>query len=106
MTSVQFAHIGMNHLVQTNRILAVCPPSTRAAQRYVKRATERGMYIDASRGRSFRSVIILDDGTVITSCISPMTLLKRFSAPEDQLPDDYKEDDAYELLEFNEEEVE
>lgn len=106
MATVQFAHIGMNNVVQTNRVLVIIPPATRTANRILEVAKGRGQFIDASRGRSHRAILILDDGTVIASCKSPMTLMKRFSLNPDEMPTDFRADDAEELLEFDEEETE
>lgn len=101
MVPVQFAHIGMNNLVQTNRVLAVIPPKTITANRILETAKNRGQFIDCTRGRSHRAILILDDGTVLASTKTPMTLLKRFVLELDQLPSDFREDDAEELLEFD-----
>jgi len=106
MATAQFAHIGMNHIVQTTRVLCVMKPNTRTSKRYLERAKERGQFIDATLGRVYRSVILLDDGTVVTSCINPLTLMKRFSLTPDQFPTNAEEDDAAELLELDEEESE
>lgn len=106
MATVQFAHIGMNNIVQTNRVLAVIPPHTRTSDRILEVAKGRGQFLDASRGRSHRSILILDDGTVIASCITPMTLLRRFSLDPTELPNDFRSDDEEEMLEFDEEELE
>lgn len=95
----QFVHIGLNFVVQTNRVLAIIPPNLKSGQRYLELARNRGMYIDASRGRHYRSLLVLDDGTVITSATRIMTLLKRFTTPPDLIPDDYRQDDAADLLE-------
>lgn len=103
MATVNFAHIGMNNLVQTNRVLVVIPPKTITANRILEVAKGRGQFIDCSRGRSHRAILILDDGTVIASTKTPMTLLKRFSLEMDQLPTDFREDDAEELLDFDDE---
>lgn len=106
MTAVQFAHIGMNNLVQLNRVLAVLAPGTKTTERYLEIARNRGQFIDVSRNRKFRSILLLDDGTVIASCISVMTLLKRFyrAAQGESLPSSAEDDDAEDLLDFNEEE--
>lgn len=104
MATVQFAHIGMNNVVQTNRVLVVIPPHTRTSDRIMEVAKGRGQYIDASRGRSHRSILLLDDGTVIASSKTPMTLLKRFSLDPSDLPTDFRTDDAEDLLEFDDEE--
>lgn len=104
MATVKFAHIGMNNLVQTNRVLVVIPPHTRTSDRIMEVAKGRGQYIDASRGRSHRSILLLDDGTVIASSKTPMTLLKRFSLDPSDFPTDFRTDDAEDLLEFDDEE--
>lgn len=103
MTAVQFAHIGMNNLVQLNRVIAVLSPGTKTTERYMEIARNRGQFIDTTRNRKFRAILLLDDGTVISSCISVMTLLKRFYRNPDAIPDSAEDDDAEELLEFNEE---
>ena len=104
MVTPQFAHIGMNHIVQTTRVLCIMKPTTMSARRYIDRSKERGMFIDASLGRNHRSVILLDDGTVVVSCIKPLTLLKRFSLSPDQLPTDAAADDAMDLIGMDDDE--
>ena len=104
MATIQFAHIGKNNLVQTNRVLLVIPPGTKTADRILSVAKNRGQFVDASRGRNHRSVLILDDGTVIASFISPMTLLKRFTLDPKDLPTDFRADDEQALLEMDSEE--
>lgn len=106
MPIAQFAHIGMNHIVQTTRVLCVMKPNTKTSKRYIERAKERGMFIDATLGRHYRSVILLDDGTIVASCIKPLTLMKRFVLTPEQFPSDADEDDAMDLLELDEEEAE
>ena len=104
MATAQFAHIGMNHIVQTTRVLCVMKPTTKSARRYIERAKERGMFVDATLGRHYRSVLLLDDGTIVTSCIKPLTLMKRFALTPDQFPSNAEEDDAPDLLELDEDE--
>lgn len=81
-------------------------PTTKTAKRYIERAKERGKFIDATLGRHYRSVLLLDDGTIVTSCIKPLTLMKRFSLTPDQFPTNAAEDDAMDLLELDEDEEE
>jgi regulator of extracellular matrix RemA (YlzA/DUF370 family) len=93
----------MNHLVQVNRVLAVIPYGLKTAERYIKIAKGRGVYIDASRGRNIRSVLLMDDGTVVTSALNVMTVLKRFSVDQEDFTPDYQDSDAEDMLEFNDE---
>lgn len=99
MATAQFAHIGMNHIVQTTRVLCVMTPNTKTAKRYIDRAKERGQFIDATLGRHYRSILLLDDGTIVSSCIKPLTLMKRFALNPEQFPSSAADDDASELLE-------
>ena len=100
----QFAHIGMNHIVQTTRVMVVMKPTTKTARNYVSTAKERGMFVDASLGRHYRSILLLDDGTIVASCIKPLTLMKRFALTPDQFPTDPAADDAMDLIETDEDE--
>lgn len=104
MVSAQFAHIGMNHIVQTTRVLCVMKPTTKTSKRYIDRAKERGQFIDATLGRHYRSILLLDDGTIVASCIKPLTLMKRFVLNPEQFPTNAEEDDAMDLLEMDEDE--
>ena len=104
MATPQFAHIGMNHVIQTTRVLCIMKPTTMTARRYIDRSKERGMFIDASLGRHYRAILLLDDGTVVASCIKPLTLMKRFSLTPDQFPTNAEEDDALDLIELDEDE--
>ena len=106
MATPQFAHIGMNHVIQTTRVLVIMKPTTMSARRYIDRAKERGMFIDASLGRHHRAILLLDDGTIVASCIKPLTLMKRFSLTPDQYPTDPVADDAEDLIEMDEDEEE
>lgn len=106
MATAQFAHIGMNHIVQVNRVLCVMKPTTKTSRRYIDRAKERGQFVDATLGRRFRSLLLLDDGTIVASCIKPLTLMKRFVLTPDQFPSNAEEDDAMDLLELDEDEEE
>lgn len=88
---LKFTHIGLDHIICANRVSAILPPDTVTARRWLSEARKSGRYVEATRGRSNRSVIIMDDGMVIVSCISPKTLLRRMAAPldeemEDELP--------------------
>lgn len=83
MTQLIFAHVGMDHVICANRVLAIIAPQTKCGQRYSKTAKENGRYIDATVGRTIKSLLLLDDGSVMVSAIKPKTLLKRFMSYSD-----------------------
>lgn len=87
MTS-KFTHIGMNNIVQNERVLAIITPGTATAKRYKDQAKKTGKLISAELGREIKSMLILDDNTVITSAITPKTLMGRMNGAVSQDPDD------------------
>lgn len=90
-----FVHIGMGTVVQRARILFVTELGTTTANRYVDEAKKArpAKFHNATLGHKHRSLIVLDDGSVIISTIKPMTLMKRLNsidAPDDE-PEEIEE---------------
>lgn len=79
MTPIRFISVGLDHLAQANRIIAVFSPKTATGKRYTATAKKTGFYVDASVGRKTRSLLLMDDGTLIMSAITSETLLKRLN---------------------------
>lgn len=79
-----FAHIGMGTVVQKSRVMFITAPGSTTAQRYIEEAKKAkpSKYHNATLGHKFRSILVLDDGTVIMSTIKPMTLMKRLNDVE------------------------
>lgn len=91
--SSKFTHIGMNHVVQNDRVLAIILPQTATAKRYKEDAKKRKKLIAAELGREVKSLLIMDDGSVISSCIKPKTLMGRFNGvAADETEEDENED--------------
>lgn len=82
MTQQKFSHIGMGHLVCANRVLAVINPHSACGRRYSRNAKEVGKYIDATMGKTLKSLQLIDDGSVIGATITSRTLQKRFSGTD------------------------
>ena len=66
--------IGFGNLVAAGRILAVVSPESAPIKRMIQDLREKGLLIDASFGRSTKSVLIMDSGNVILSALTPETL--------------------------------
>ena len=92
-----FVHIGMGTVVQRARILFVTELGTTTANRYVDEAKKARpcKFHNATLGHKHRSLIILDDGSVIISTIKPMTLMKRLNSIEmvEDEPEDIEDDE-------------
>ena len=69
--------IGFGSTVCAERILAVIAPESAPIKRLIQEARERGMLIDASFGRTTKSVLLMDTDHVILASVSPEILSAR-----------------------------
>ena len=74
---MRFINIGFGNVVAAQRILAVLSPDSAPIKRMIQEAKERGMLVDASFGRSTKSVLIMDSGNVVLSALTPELLAER-----------------------------
>ena len=80
---MRFVNIGFGNVVAAERILAILSPDSAPIKRMIQEAKERGMLIDASFGRSTRSVLLMDTDHVILSAAQPETLSARWTEKEE-----------------------
>jgi len=76
--------IGFGNLVSSERIVSVVSPESAPIKRMIQDVREKGSLIDASFGRSTRSVLIMDSGHVILSALPPETLAARVEEKEER----------------------
>ena len=76
---MRFINIGFGNIVAAQRILAVLSPDSAPIKRMIQEAKERGMLVDASFGRSTRSVLLMDTDHVILSALGLVLLSGRGS---------------------------
>ena len=76
---MRFINIGFGNVVAAQRNLAVLSPDSAPIKRMIQEAKERGMLVDASFGRSTRSVLLMDTDHVILSALGPEQLSGRGS---------------------------
>jgi len=76
--------IGFGNLVSAERIISIVSPDSAPIKRMVQDVREKGLLIDASFGRSTRSVIVMDSGNVVLSALSPEVLTARFEGKNEQ----------------------
>ena len=80
---MRFINIGFGNVVAAERILAVLSPDSAPIKRMIQEAKERGMLVDASFGRSTRSVLLMDTDHVILSALLPEQLAARGTGKEE-----------------------
>ena len=80
---MKLINIGFGSMVAAGRVLTIVAPDSAPIKRVVQEAKERGMLIDASYGRSTKSVILMDTDHVILSSLTPEALSSRMSGEEE-----------------------
>ena len=76
--------IGFGNYVAPGHIISIVSPDSAPIKRLVAEMREKGMLIDASFGRSTKSVIITDSGNLILSSLSGDVLSSRLSELNDE----------------------
>ena len=75
--SIELLNIGLGNMVSVSRIIAIVSPESAPIKRIIQDVRERGDLINATCGRSTRSVVIMDSGHVVLSPLQPETLNAR-----------------------------
>lgn len=103
-TELKFVHVGMGNVINATRIVAMIRPNTQCAKRVLKSAKSNGMYIDACLSRSMKTLILMDDSSVVGSAITPKTLMKRCNGVEEgNITEDDLSEEVYETEEEDDE---
>lgn len=76
-------NIGYNNFLASQRILAVLNPESAPMKRLREEARQSHTLVDATQGRRTRSIILMDNGTVVLSGIQEETLVQRLNAVGD-----------------------
>lgn len=70
--------IGFGNLISAERVISIVSPESAPIKRMIQDVREKGLLIDASFGRSTKSVVVMDSGNVVLSALPPETLAARF----------------------------
>lgn len=73
----RLVNIGYGTIISVDRIIAVVAPESAPIKRIVQEAKELKNLIDATYGRRTRSVIIMDNSTIVLSAVQPETITNR-----------------------------
>ncbi|MGI5977446.1 MAG: DUF370 domain-containing protein [Candidatus Limivicinus sp.] len=76
--------VGFGNLVSAERIISIVSPESAPIKRMIQDVREKGLLIDASFGRSTKSVIVMDSGNVILSALQPSVLAARIEDKNEQ----------------------
>lgn len=74
---LEIVSLGFGNIAMTKRIVAVVSPESAPIKRMVSEGRESKRVIDVTFGRRTRSVLVMDDGHLILSSVSPETIAFR-----------------------------
>ena len=81
---MKLINIGFGNLIHAWRVLSIVSPESAPIKRMIQDLREKGLLIDASFGRSTKSVILMDSGHVILSALTPEVLSQRFAEKSEE----------------------
>ena len=81
MAKIEMVNIGAQNYVVADRVVAVLGSGTAPIRRVIREGKDRGTLLDVSQHRELRTVIVLDDGHMVASFLTPEKVVQRFSDP-------------------------
>lgn len=76
---MKLINIGFGNMVAAERIVAIVSPESAPIKRMIQDIRDKGLLIDASFGRSTKSVVVVDSGNIILSALTPEALAARMT---------------------------
>ena len=70
-------HIVFGNMINAEKIIAIVGPDSAPIKRMVQGAKEGGTAIDATQGRKTKAVLVMENGSVVLSALTPETLSGR-----------------------------
>lgn len=87
LVRVSVISVGFGNYVFRGRIIAIISTDSSPIKRAVQEARKEGKLIDATQGRKTKSVLFIDDGSLVVSGLGPDTLAKRVDQILPEVPD-------------------
>ena len=74
---MQFVNIGFGNMVNAEKICSIVSPDAAPVKRMVQAAKDEGLAVDGTCGRKTKSVIVLDNNSLVLSSLLPDTIVSR-----------------------------
>jgi regulator of extracellular matrix RemA (YlzA/DUF370 family) len=73
--------VGFDNYVMASRVTAVVNCTSAPVRRMIQEYRANGRLLDATQGRRMRALLMLDDGCLVASALTPETLARRLARP-------------------------
>ena len=81
-TDIRLLAIGFGNFIAADKIVTILSPDSAPIKRMITDGRERGLLVDASFGRSTRSVILMNSNHMILSALTPEELMLRIQTED------------------------
>lgn len=78
--TTELIHLGFSNMAAIDKVVAVISPNSAPSKRLIHDAKSKGYVIDMTNGRRTKAVLIMDDGHVVLSAITPETIAGRVAS--------------------------
>ena len=75
--------IGFGNYIAGDKIISILSPDSAPIKRMIADGRERGLLVDASFGRSTRSVILMNSNHMILSALTPEELAQKLKSEQE-----------------------
>lgn len=76
-------NVGYGNVINADKLIAVISSDSAPARRKVQNSKDEGMSIDATQGRKTKSVLVMENGMIIMSALSPDTITARVNGNDE-----------------------
>jgi hypothetical protein len=82
--NMNLVNIGFGNYISVGKLVSVTSPDSAPIKRAVQIAKENGHLIDASFGRSTKSVLFMENGFIVLSALGPELIAERIDEIKEQ----------------------
>ena len=77
---MRFVNIGFGNMVNIDKVDTIVSPDAAPVKRMVQSAKDNGSAIDATCGRKTKSVLVMENRTIVLSSLLPETIVSRLDS--------------------------
>lgn len=78
--TTELIHLGFSNMAAIDKVVAIISPNSAPSKRLIHDAKSKGHVIDMTNGRRTKAVLIMDNGQIVLSAITPETIAGRVAS--------------------------
>ena len=77
---MSFVNIGYGNMVNTDKVFSIVGPDAAPVKRMVQTAKDNGLAVDGTCGHKTKSVLMMENGSIVLSSLLPESIVQRIEA--------------------------